>query len=97
MVGRLFGARDAGPYAWQQVRRQWKEVTAKMPPMTIRRMIEGLSALSQPSVEADVQAFFSEIDLPVAAKTIDQALERLRANRLLRERETDRIGGYLSA
>ena len=95
VVARLFGRRRSGPHAWQKVRQNWEDVTAKMPPMTLRHMVEGVSALSQPEVEADVQAFLSEIDLPIVEKTAQQALERLRMNGLLRQRETDRLVDYL--
>jgi hypothetical protein len=66
-----------------------------MPPATLRRMIEGIPALSQPPVAADVEAYFAETDLPAVAKTVAQNLEKLKRNRLLRARETEPVAAYL--
>ena len=95
VVARLMGGRDTGGYLWRRLRENWDELTAKMPPMTLRRMIEGLPELSQPNVAPDVEAHFAETDLPVAQKTVAQNLEKLRTNRLLRERETSVLKEYL--
>ena len=95
VVAGLFGGRRSGPHAWKRVRDRWEEVTATMPPMTIRRMVEGLPALSQPDIAADVEAFFATTDIPAAHKALTQALERLRVNRDLRLRETERLGRFL--
>ena len=63
---------------------------------TLRRMVEGLTELSQPEVAADVTAFFAETPVPAATKAIAQSLERLRANVALRSREGDALGEFLS-
>jgi len=56
----------------------------------------GLAALSDPEVAADVEAFFSDREMPGAQKALTQSLERLRANVALRSRERDRLGRYLA-
>lgn len=95
VIGATFGNRKNGLLAWQQVRRQW-DAFVKLPTMTQRRMIEGLPALSKPEAAAEIEAFFSETILPHAAKSIAQNLERLRANVLLRDRETAVVGRYFT-
>ncbi len=95
VTARLFRARTSGEYAWQQVRKQWKTVSEKMPTMTIRRLIEGIPVLSDPRVAADVAAFFAETPIPLAAKTIEQNLERLHANVMMRQREAGPLAEYL--
>jgi hypothetical protein len=63
--------------------------------MTQRRMVEAIPSLSRPEVAAEVEAFFAETPVPHAAKAVAQNLERLRANVLLRQRETDAVARFL--
>ena len=97
VVARLFGGRESGRYAWSQVRKDWDALTATMPPMTLRRMVEGLPALSHPEVAQDVESFFAEADLPMVEKTAKQNIERLNKNVRMRQRETDRLRQFLDS
>lgn len=92
VTAQLMGHRVAGADVWKQVRQDWDGLTAKMPPMTIRRVVDGLPALSQPEVAADIQAFFAEHPLPAAAKALAQNLEKLQAMVALRQREQGNLG-----
>jgi hypothetical protein len=65
--------------------------------MTRPRVVEGLPALSQPEVAADVKGFFAEHPLPEASRALEQKLELLDANVKLRERETPVVREYFSA
>jgi puromycin-sensitive aminopeptidase len=94
VIGATFGNRRNGHLAWQQVRRDW-EAFIKLPTMTQRRMVEAIPSLSRPEVAAEVEAFFAETPVPHAAKAVAQNLERLRANVLLRQRETDAVARFL--
>lgn len=96
VIGATLGNRKNGLLAWRQVRRQWDDFV-KLPTMTQRRMIEGLPGLAHPEAATEIEAFFSETTLPHAAKSIAQNLERLRANVLLRERETAAVGKFFSS
>ena len=73
---------------------RWDEVLAVMPGMTKRRVVEGLPALSQPELAADVKSFFAEHPIPEAARFLTQNLELLDTNVLLRERETPVVTKY---
>jgi hypothetical protein len=64
--------------------------------MTRRRAVEGIPALSQPEVAADVKAFFAEHPMPEATRFLTQNLELLDTNVLLRERETPVVTAYFS-
>ena len=88
IVARMLGSRSSGPHAWRTLRNRWEEITARMPPMTLRRLVDGLPALSRPDVAADVMAYFAETEIPAIAKALAQNLEKLQMNTLLRERET---------
>jgi puromycin-sensitive aminopeptidase len=96
VVARLMSGRRSGAHAWSEIRRSWDDLTSKLPPMTLRSLIGGIPALSEPGVAADVEAHFSEVELPTVAKTVAQNLEKLRTNTLLRERETGVLADYLA-
>ena len=95
VVSLLFGGRDSGAHAWRELRRDWEALTALMPPMTMRRLMDGLPALSHPEVAADIEAFFAETPVPVAQKAVHQNVERMRVNATLREREAGAFSGFL--
>ncbi|MEA1903202.1 MAG: M1 family aminopeptidase [Actinomycetota bacterium] len=86
----------AGPEVWTEARQRWDEVLEAMPGMTRPRIAEGLSALSQPEVAADVKAFFAEHPVKEATRAIAQNLEKLDVNVAMRERETDVVTSYFS-
>ena len=88
---------DAGPAVWQNARTRWDDVLAVMPGMTKRRVVEGLPALSQPELAADVKSFFAEHPIPEATRFLTQNLELLDTNVLLRERETPVVTRYFEA
>ena len=90
-------AGDSGPAVWANARSRWDDVLAVMPGMTRTRVVEGIPALSQPEVAADVKGFFAEHPLPEASRVLEQKLELLDANVKLRERETAAITGYFTA
>jgi phytoene dehydrogenase-like protein len=71
-------------------------VLGAMPGLTRNRVVEGLPALSQPEVAADVTGFFAEHPLPEASRALEQKLELLDANVKLRERETAAVTDYFS-
>jgi puromycin-sensitive aminopeptidase len=89
-------AGDSGPAVWRSARTRWDKVLEAMPGMTRRRVVEGLPALSQPEVAADVKGFFAEHPIPEAARFLTQNLELLDANVLLRERETPVVTEYFA-
>ncbi|HZD23019.1 MAG TPA: ERAP1-like C-terminal domain-containing protein, partial [Acidimicrobiia bacterium] len=91
----LLGAKS-GPKVWAAARSRWDKVLASMPGLTRNRVVDGLPALSQPEVAADVKAFFAEHPLPEASRKLNQKLELLDANVKLRQRETDRVTAYFS-
>ena len=91
----MLANRVTGPYAWAKLRDRWDGILEIAPPMTQARMADGLPALSDPEVAAEVTAFLAENPLPHAAKAVEQKLERLSALVRMRERETGAIAGAL--
>ena len=91
----LMSNRDAGADLWAEIRRRWDEAMKMFPPMTFRRLMEGLPALSQPQVAADVKAFFAETPVPQANKAMAQNIELMEANVAARQRESEAVGEWL--
>ncbi len=86
----------AGPAVWQSARTNWDEVLEAMPGLTRVRVVEGISALSEPEVAADVKSFFAEHPIPEATRALAQNLEKLEANVNLRTRETPVVTRYFT-
>lgn len=89
------GNRRHGTTAWRFVRQRWEDATEAFPNNTIVRMVDSVKLLTDESVVADVQAFFSEHPIPQGAKTLDQILERQRVNAALRAREAAALAAAL--
>ena len=87
--------RRNGAAAWTYVRQRWDEANVRFPNNSIGRMVDAVQLLTEPSVVADVQAFFAEHPIRQAAKTLDQILERQRVNAATRVREQDRLAAVL--
>jgi puromycin-sensitive aminopeptidase len=83
--------RERGEQAWRFVREHWDHANAALPNPSIVRMIDPVKTLTEPEQEADVAGFFAEHDIPQAAKTLQQVLERQRINVALREREASAL------
>ncbi len=96
VAARLLGGRKSGAHVWSKLREDWSALTGLMPPLTLRRLVEGIPGLSRPEVANDVQTFLAETKVPHAEKASVQNLEKLRANVLLREREGGALSRYLS-
>jgi len=95
VLSRCISNRHHGELAWSFVRSHWAQSNEKFPSNTIIRMVSETKNLNTPSLQADVQAFFSEHPIPRSGKTLDQVLERQRVNVSLRAREETRLAEYL--
>ena len=95
VLARCIALRENGVLAWNFVRNYWDQAQVKFPTNTIVRMVDPVKFLNTPELEADVQAFFAEHNIPQAAKTLQQVLERQRVNTALRSREEDRFNAAL--
>ncbi len=87
VLARCIANRDNGERAWQFVRQNWAHANDAFPNSSIVRMVDTVKLLSRPEQQADVAAFFREHEIPQAAKTLQQILERQTVNVALRERE----------
>lgn len=95
VLARCIALRENGVLAWSFIRNYWEQAQQKFPTNTIVRMIDPVKFLNTPELEADVQSFFAEHDIPQAKKTLQQVLERQRVNTALRLREERRLNAEL--
>jgi puromycin-sensitive aminopeptidase len=91
VLARMIAQRDHGKLAWDELHKRWDEAIARFPDDTIGRMVESVKTLTLPEERADVAAFFSEHDIPQAAKALQQTLDRQTINVALRERATESL------
>ncbi len=92
LLGAAMTHLDHGPMAWAFVRDRWDELTDRFPQNSISRMVGGIRGLHTRALAAEVEAFFSEHEVPQGALTVAQHLEKMWVNVRLREREGARIG-----
>jgi puromycin-sensitive aminopeptidase len=86
----MLAHRENGPASWTFVRDNWAAMVERFPQNLLPRMVEGIQNLTDPLVEPEVRAFFTNgtgSALAARTKTIQQNLERLGVNAGLRQRE----------
>lgn len=87
VVARVLNNPIGGEEAWTFVKANWDEMVKLYPESGLVRLCGGVTALNTPEQEADVRAFFASHKVPHAGKAIDQYLELLHVNVLLRQRD----------
>ncbi len=97
VLGRCIANRDRGDQAWRFVREHWDHANAAFPDSSIVRMVDPVKTLTRPDQLVDVAGFFAEHDIPQAAKTLEQVLERQRVNGALRAREAPGLAAHFGA
>jgi puromycin-sensitive aminopeptidase len=97
-LGVLLNNRVAREPAWRLVRDRWAEVRAKADsPMLLRRLVEGLGALTERRHLQEVRAFLEAHPIDGAKQATAQTLERLQMDVALRERLMPQIAAWLAA
>jgi puromycin-sensitive aminopeptidase len=93
IVGRLLANRGAGDAAWRILAVRWDDLMGVMPPLTAKRILDGVPALAAFGLEAEVEAFFAEHPIRAGGRYLQQQLERLRVRAALRDRENGSFAG----
>jgi puromycin-sensitive aminopeptidase len=75
--------------AWQFIKTNWEAIVRTYPPVSLRRMMEGIIGLATPELERDVLQFIEDRGIDLGGKALRQYLEQLRMAVRLREREAD--------
>ncbi len=82
--------------AWQFMQKHWQQMVDRYPDTGLVRMCAGvIPALSTPPLEKEAKEFFAAHKVKEGDMAIAQALESLRINVLMRERETKPLADYL--
>jgi hypothetical protein len=85
-----------GPRAWAWLTPRWDALMDRFPSNSISRMLEGITALIEPSVADEVLAFMGAHPVPQAQLVVNQLLERLQINTLFAERESPSLPQVLA-
>ena len=97
LLGAAMTHLDHGPLAWAFIRDRWDELTDRFPQNSISRMVGGIRGLHTRELATEVEAFFSEHEVPQGALTVAQHVEKMWVNVRLREREGARISQAAAA
>ncbi len=92
---RLLHNRAARERTWAFVRRRWKAVRKRMPPMLVTRLIEATPALGTSAYRKEVAEHFRENPVPTGERALKQALERFALNSALRRRAAPALHTWL--
>jgi puromycin-sensitive aminopeptidase len=79
--------RVGGGEAWRWIEEHWDELRQRFPSKLLPRMLEGITALVDPEVAAEVHRFLDAHPVPGGDLLIGQTRERLDVNVAFRQRE----------
>jgi puromycin-sensitive aminopeptidase len=96
LLARLLANPEAREAAWDFIKRRWRRLQQKMPPLLAGRLIEATPALLTPAHRRDVARFFAKHPLPTGARALRQALERFDAYRDFRRPAADALERFLA-
>ena len=97
VIIRLFGNPAGRAQAWRFLQKRWKELSRRIPPLMVSRLVESTPALREPRFAAEVRAFFRKHPVPEATRAVKQAVEVFRLNAELRRRTTASLGRWLGS
>jgi puromycin-sensitive aminopeptidase len=79
--------RTQGAMAWGWLTEHWTDVRRVVPSNLLARLLEGISALAEPVLAAEIDAFLEANPVPQGRTVIAQHRERLRVHVAFRQRE----------
>ncbi len=83
----LLRNRNQGAMAWCALTEHWADVRRVVPSNLLARLLEGISALAEPVLAAEIDAFLEANPVPQGRTVIAQHRERLRVHVAFRRRE----------
>ncbi|HZP42412.1 MAG TPA: M1 family metallopeptidase [Candidatus Binatia bacterium] len=93
---RLLGNPPVGPQAWAFLKKNWRAIRHRVPPLMLSRLVEATPALREPRYAREVGRFFRTHPVPEATRALKQALEVFRLNAELRRRTGPGLAGWLA-
>ncbi len=79
--------RHQGPMAWAYLCENWETIRRVVPSNLVARFLEGISALAEPHLVPEIEAFLDANPLPQGQTVIAQHRERMRVHLAFRQRE----------
>ncbi len=76
LLTRMLGNRAAGEATWAFMKRRWKALVRRLPPMMVTRPIEATPALGTREYRRDVAEFFEAHPVATGERAVRQALEQ---------------------
>lgn len=87
----MLARKEAGLRTWEWCEERWSELAERFPDNSIARMLDGVTAQTDPALAARVPAFMADHPVPQAQKSVDQTCERLRVNVAFYERNVANV------
>ena len=97
LLSRAEANRDLGAIAWRYVRDHWDELLPRFAASNVLHLAVGARTLTDPELVAEVQAFFTEHDIPQNHRSLVQAMERQRVMAAMRERSSGELAARFSS
>jgi aminopeptidase N len=97
LLSRAEANRDLGAIAWRYVRDHWDELLPRFAASNVIHLAVGARTLTAPELVAEVQAFFTEHDIPQNHRSLVQAMERQRVMAAMRERSSGELAARFSS
>jgi len=97
LLSRAEANRDLGAIAWRYVRDHWDELLPRFAASNVLHLAVGARTLTDPELVAEVQAFFTEHDIPQNHRSLVQAMERQRVMAAMRERSNGELAARFSS
>ena len=85
---------DKSNHAWEFVQKNWDAMVKAYPTNGVVRLAGATTALDTPEMEQEVIAFLAAHPIESGTMAISQALEQLRVNVALRQRESQKLVRY---
>jgi len=92
----IMGRRPGGRLAWEWLAGHWNQVRDRFPDGMVARMLEGIPALVDPDLAAQVHAFLAGHEIPLAGPRLAQLEERMDINVALATRLSGQIATTLA-
>jgi puromycin-sensitive aminopeptidase len=98
-AGTLLGNRAAAGPFWRLLRERWPDLEARLAdaPLMLRRVVEGMGALTGRERLEEARAFLAAHEIPAARQAAAQTLERLGHDVELWERIGPAVGAWLAS
>ena len=96
LLTRLLSNPAAREPAWEFMKKRWKTLLKRLPPMLVTRPIDATPNLGSRAWRRDVAAFFRANPVPTGARAVRQALERFDFDLTMVERAAPQLRRWLT-